>query len=220
MYSYINQQNKVKDRIRQLVNETGQELTARLDIANCLNDYFYSVFTKEDDEMTVQVFQARTGIRCDLNESNFTAHETLQQISIQGRYKSPGPDGIHPFVLKECSQSLSLVLAYIFQRSIQERKFPNLRKDAHISPLFKKGSRINFSNYRPVSLISVPCKLMERIIKKEIIIHLSTKNMLSKFQHGFTLGKSCVTNLLEALDILTESLNRRFRATIIFFSST
>ncbi|CAM4642329.1 unnamed protein product [Lepidochelys kempii] len=64
-------------------------------------------------------------------------------------------------------------------------------------PIFKKGSRGDPGNYRPVSLTSVPGKLVETIIKNNIVRHIDEHNLLRKSQHGFNKGKSCLTNLLE-----------------------
>ena len=73
-------------------------------------------------------------------------------------------------------------------------------------PLFKKGSRLKTSNYRPVSLTSIPCKLLERIIADQIMVHLVNNGILTKKQHGFMKGRSCTTNLLEYIDLLTNHI--------------
>ena len=71
-----------------------------------------------------------------------------------------------------------------------------------MSVRFKKGEKIP-GNYRPISLTSVPCKLMERIIRDAIVKHMTDNNLFSKAQHGFIKGKSCVTfleNITQAID--------------------
>ena len=80
-------------------------------------------------------------------------------------------------------------------------------KDANVSPIFKKGEKSNPGNYRPISLTSIVCKLMESIIRDEIMKHLTENELLSTCQHGFVPKRSCVTNLLETLDNWTESLD-------------
>ena len=72
-------------------------------------------------------------------------------------------------------------------------------KRANISPIYKKGCRSEPLNYRPISLTSVACKILERIIKKQLVLHLESGNLMSKAQHGFRSGKSCTTQLLEYL---------------------
>ena len=72
--------------------------------------------------------------------------------------------------------------------------------EANITALFKKGSKSANQNYRPVSLTSVICKQMESIIKDEIIKYLNIFNLINENQHGFTKGRSCLTNLLKFFD--------------------
>uniref|UniRef100_K7F0Y4 Reverse transcriptase domain-containing protein n=1 Tax=Pelodiscus sinensis TaxID=13735 RepID=K7F0Y4_PELSI len=74
---------------------------------------------------------------------------------------------------------------------------PNDWKVANVTPIFKRGSRGDPGNYRPVSLTSVPGKLVETIVKNKIVKHVEEHNLLDKSQHGFCKGKSCLTNLLE-----------------------
>ena len=69
-------------------------------------------------------------------------------------------------------------------------------------------------NYRPVSLLSVRSKVFEKLTRIEMTSHLTTYKLISKDQHGFIERKSCMTNLIETLDIVTEAINRGFRAAI------
>ncbi len=78
---------------------------------------------------------------------------------------------------------------------------------ANITPIFKKGSRADPGNYRPVSLTSIPGKIMEKVIKEEIEQHLNRHNLLQKSQHGFVRGRSCTTNILEYLEEVTSILD-------------
>ena len=73
------------------------------------------------------------------------------------------------------------------------------------------------ANYRPVSLSSVPCKVLEKIIRDAVVDHLVKNELISKQQHGFANSKACVTNLLESTDILTNSLARKRWVDILFF---
>ena len=79
--------------------------------------------------------------------------------------KSPGVDGIPPKLLMETVDQISIPLARVFNLSLKEGVVPFEWKEANIIPLFKKGSRNKSENYRPVSLTSVICKLLERLIK-------------------------------------------------------
>ena len=80
--------------------------------------------------------------------------------------------------------------------SLNSGLIPNDWKIAHVTPLFKKGSKCECKNYRPVSLTSILCKILESIIKDSIHEHLIKYNLIKNSQHGFRRGKSCLSNLL------------------------
>ena len=86
--------------------------------------------------------------------------------------KSPGPDGIHPRLLKELADILSTPLTTFFNRSLVEGKIPTAWKKAEVRPIFKKGSKTSPGNYRPVSLTSIVCKLYEGFIRDKLFNHL------------------------------------------------
>ena len=76
-----------------------------------------------------------------------------------------------------------------------------------LPPFTKKGDRTLPSNYRPVSLTSQVCKVLESIVREHLLDHLKRNNILSDKQHGFRQGRSCLTNLLETLDSWTKILS-------------
>ena len=108
-------------------------------------------------------------------------------------------------MLQKCAESLAIPYSHLYQLSFSTGTVPKLWKLANITPIFKKGSTLDPANYRPVSLTSVPCKVMEKIIRNTIFKHLINENLISESQHGFVDKKSCITNLLETLDYLTNS---------------
>ena len=88
--------------------------------------------------------------------------------------------------------------------SLQEGIVPFERKEANIIPLVKKGSRNKLVNYRPVSLTSVICKLLESIIMDHMMDFLIKHKLIYPSQHGFLKAKSCLTNLLCFLEEITK----------------
>ena len=121
--------------------------------------------------------------------------------------KSPGPDGLHPRVLAELSTSLAVPLKLLFELSLTTGVLPTDWKTAYVSPIFKKGPKDDACNYRPVSLTSIVCKVLETLIKKALMNHLDSYNLLHDAQHGFIKGRSCSTQLLEALEDWTKALD-------------
>ena len=93
-------------------------------------------------------------------------------------------------LIKECKNSLLSPLKLIFEKSIQEAKIPEIWKLAHVTAIFKSGSKSRSENYRPISLTSVPGKIMERLIRDEIVNHMKQNQLFSKSQHGFLAGRS------------------------------
>ena len=95
--------------------------------------------------------------------------------------KSQGPDNIHPKLVKECKKSIITPLTMIIKKSLQESVLPSIWKQANVTAIYKKGPRTKPQNYRPISLTSVPCKLMERIIRGHIVEHMTRNDFLVPF---------------------------------------
>ena len=118
-----------------------------------------------------------------------------------------GPDNINPGMLKELGQELAEPLSRIFYRSLNEGEVPEDWKTANVTPIYKKGAKSDPGNYRPVSLTSVPCRILESIIKDELMKHLTDNKLIKDSQHGFMQGKSCSTNLVEFLEKVTKTVD-------------
>ena len=118
--------------------------------------------------------------------------------------KSPGADGIPPKLLMETVEQISIPLARAFNLLLKERVVSFEWKEANIIPLFKRGSKNKSDNYRPVSLTSVICKLLERLIKKHMVDFLVRHKLLNSSQHGFLKSRSCLTNMLFFLEEITK----------------
>ena len=121
--------------------------------------------------------------------------------------KATGPDNIPGKLLKICSQELHETFTILFQHSLSKGIVPDDWKLAFISPLFKKGDKSNVANYRPISLTSIVCKLLEHIVHSTVMDFLDSNKILSSFQHGFRQGRSCESQLLTTLRNFTQCLN-------------
>ena len=104
----------------------------------------------------------------------------------------------------------------LYKKSLDEGRIPEDWKLARVTPVFKKGSKNQAGNYRPVSLTSVPYKVMESLLRDIILKHVMENNLMSEDQHGFSKGKSCMSNLLITLEDVTESLDEDFSVDIIY----
>jgi hypothetical protein len=118
--------------------------------------------------------------------------------------KASGPDHIPNKILKTCAESIAPPLTCIFNRSIVTGQLPPDWRSANISSIFKKGDRNRAENYRPVSLTSVACKLLEHIICRHLRNHLEKHSILTDKNHGFRSGHSCEIQLLTTMNDLLE----------------
>ena len=119
-------------------------------------------------------------------------------------------------LLKECAATITELLSRIFQHSYDTGSLPEDSRIAHVVPIFKKGDRTNRENYRPVSLMSVSCKVMESIIKDVLVKHLEANKFPCKEQHGFRKGRSCLTNLLETLESWAQALDDGYGLDVVY----
>ena len=150
---------------------------------------------------------------CNITITTNTVLEKLKKLRVD---KSPGPDQIHPRVIKEAASELAPALAVIFNKSVSSGQVPCQWRNSIITPIHKKGPKTDPANYRPISLTSVVCKILERIIVDEITCHLKNNTLSCEQQHGFTHGKSTVTNLIVALDQWTETLSHNLPVDVLF----
>ena len=174
-------------------------------MAEDLNGYFSSVFTKEDiSSLPVADAKFQGAKSYYLGPLVVTPELVAKKIKAMKDYKSPGVDGIPPKLLMETVEQISIPLARVFNLSLKEGVVPFEWKEANIIPLFKKGSRNKSENYRPVSLTSVICELLERLIKDHMVDFLVKHKLLNSSQHGFLKARSCLTNMLCFLEEITK----------------
>ncbi|KAG0414895.1 hypothetical protein HPB47_007941 [Ixodes persulcatus] len=124
--------------------------------------------------------------------------------------QSPGPDGIHPALLKAPGQQLAPLLARLFQQLLDTGCVPVPGKQAYVTPIYKgNGSPADKpESYRPISTTSVVCRTMERVLNSALHRYLNAHTLLSPAQHGFRPGRSCETALLTAVHQISDSMDK------------
>ena len=144
-----------------------------------------------------------------MNDNIIFDPNTINQLNNKLPNKcSNGPDRISNFLLKKLSNSICIPLAIILQNSFDNKSIPTQWKLADIVPIFKgKGSKYDVNNYRPISLTSTVCKLMESVIHNNISDHWNLNNILTPEQHGFRNNHSTTSVLLELLNDITKIID-------------
>ena len=209
-WKYVNSKRKCKENISALKGKDGKIYTENSDKTTILNDFFSSVFTKEDMENVPNMTPGEKSENIFISDVYNITEETVSlKLKSLNPNKSPGPDKIYPRLLKELHNELAKPLAILFNLSLKEGVLPNDWKHAEVTDIFKKGSKTEPSNYRPVSLTSVVCKILESFIRDVVQIHMEKHKLYTKCQHGFRRGKSCTSQLLEVMEDLTRFMETK-----------
>lgn len=181
--------------------------------ANVMNSYFSSVFTSEP----VHDVPALPGANFDaMPPVVITVEGILCLINKLKISSAPGPDNIPAKFLKSTKDVSSRILQIVFAQSLLEGEIPHDWRTAKVTPVFKKGNRSYPSNYRPISLTCVACKLMEHIIYSHVASHLDNNSFFFRKQHGFRPGLSCETQLFEFTTDLNLNLDSSFQTDVIY----
>ena len=217
-WKYVGSKMKVKPGIPQLhTNNTDHSLivtTNDYEKAEMLQAHFTSVFTHEPDgEIPLAPDHIVSSLLEDLVITEDMILKKLLHLNIS---KSPGPDQIHPVVLRAVAASLVKPLCTIFSTSIRSGKLPIDWKKAHVAAVFKKGDRGSPNNYRPISLTSIICKVLESILRDHIVDYLHCNNLFSTQQYGFVPGRSTSLQLLNMLDTITDAVDSNGQVDIIY----
>ena len=216
-WAYVRRKLKTKSGVSPLLEDVTNPDTLRFDDkdkANILQEQFSSVFTVEDDGQLPPLHE-KTSIK--IKQLSITEAMILKEMIALNPNKSCGPDEINPLMLIHLAEFLAAPLALLMNKTLDHGTLPADWKKAYVSPIFKKGARNIAENYRPISLTSVVCKLMEKIVKDAVLSHLNENDLLSSKQFGFVSGRSTVTQLLKYLDQCAEIISNGGIVDSIYF---
>ena len=185
--------------------------TSPVSKAEALNQQFYSVFTRENNDVPPVNLPRYP----NMDNIEFTTQGIVKLLQKLKPGKSAGPDNIPTRILKEYALHIAPVLQVIYTQSYQTGILPTDWLTANVVPVYKKGDKSNPVNYRPISLTSICCKTMEHIICHSILDHLNTHTIINPIQHGFRPGLSCQTQLILLVDEILEAMDQRHQVDLI-----
>ncbi|CAB4025210.1 Hypothetical predicted protein [Paramuricea clavata] len=176
------------------------------------NDYFHSVFLTEGDDISIPTTPVCEETISDIILDPSEVYDVLHCLDPS---KASGPDNIPIRLLKECAHSITPSLTCLFNKSLKHASLPSEWKLSNIIPLHKKGIKSFVENYRPISLMCVVAKVLERCVYNRLIGHI--ENMISVAQHGFLRGKSCTGQLISVLHRISQNLDSGKQTDILYF---
>uniref|UniRef100_A0A8R1HTK3 Reverse transcriptase domain-containing protein n=1 Tax=Caenorhabditis japonica TaxID=281687 RepID=A0A8R1HTK3_CAEJA len=191
-FNFINSRYKNDQEIGILKDAKNTQVTSDYMKAELLSNCFSNAFT--EDKSTNTDFPYRTNHFINsLCFEPFIVESILSKLTPKC---NTTPDGIPAIFLKRTCTSIALPLSIIFRNSYNQAVLPSFWKTALVKPLHKKGSRSDPNNYRPISLTSAVGKVMEKMVRKSIILFLDDFKLLSNSQYGFRSKMGTESQLL------------------------
>ena len=179
-------------------------------IANKFNEYFAHIGPNLAKNIPGNSTAFSKYLKNNYTESFFITHikdDEVRKIVMSLKDGAPGIDGIPASVLKHSVDLIASPLSHICQLSLDEGYFPTELKLAKIIPLYKANDPSLFNNYRPISLLSVFSKILEKIMYDRLYNYLMDLRILYEFQFGFQKSKSTYMALISLTDKLLAALD-------------
>ena len=165
--------------------------------AELLNKYFCSVFLSATPDVNIDPTNNSLRTEMEISQIQVSVDDVTKHLIGLDTSKACGPDGIPARLLKECSQQI-----------------PTEWKSADITPIHKKDSEEPAENYRPISLLPIVSKVLERCVFNCLYDHVN--NLITPLQHGFLRNHSCVTQLLSVLHTIGRNLDKNIQTDVIY----
>ena len=209
--SLVNIKNSTNKTIS-IIDDNGRKLDTPLSISSLFNTYFVNVGPNIDKKIPItnKVYSDYlTNIHNDktffLNPCNL--NEIYEIILTFDLKKSVGPNSIPMYILKVFNEFFSANLSKIFNLCFETGVFPDLCKLAKVIPIFKKGDHLVCKNYRPISLLPIFSKILEKLIYNRMYSFLNENNLIYNLQFGFRSNYSTNHALISIIEYIKKSLD-------------
>ena len=169
--------------------------------SNHFNNFFTTIAAK-----LVEKLPSGTGLyraTSNIVKTFYTSRRNIKHVTEEFVYKelcslniskSTGLDGIPARFLKDAAPILKVPVTFLINLSMSEGEVPDELKMAKVKPLFKKNDRLKPENYRPVSILSIVSKVLEKAVHKQLEKFLISNNLLFEFQYS---TDSCLIHLID-----------------------
>ena len=213
--------SKNKTVIDKLKTENGNELVLPLEISNYLNSYFCNIGNDLVDKLPLSNKHFTDYLVNPVLNTIFvepvTTTELTHIINLLKNNKNCGIDGLSCKLLQDYFYLFCDPLNYLYNLSLTSGIIPDDFKLAKVVPVYKKGERHLASNFRPISLLNVFNKILEKIVHRRLYSFLDKNNILYKYQFGFRKNYSTSLALLEVVDSCYKNLDKGNKVLGIYF---
>lgn len=194
------------------MNNSNQIISDATEKANMFNQYFSSVFTVDDGTLPAY----NSSVFDPMPDFEFDHYDVLEAIKLLDPTLSSGPDKLPNYLFIKLATTLAKPLCTLFNILLANSVLPSNWLLAIITPIFKCGNKALVSDYQPISLTCVACKIFERILLSFILWHLANNNILLDHQHGFRKNRSTVTAMLSFVYDLINNIQQKNQTDCIF----
>lgn len=211
---------KIKsDKIGPLQDSNNTIISDDRQKANLINNYFIDIahdLTKNLDPVHLDTTFYINRITPTIENFSLNWDIVRDVLKSINPNKAVGPDNIFPKDLKLAQDSAIQGLLEVFKKSMDCCKFPQQWKESLVTPVFKKGNRLDPNNYRPISLLSTPGKLLEKVVCDSLDDHMLSNGILTDRQWGFRRGYSTESLLLHLTESWGSALDRGHKVGVLF----
>jgi hypothetical protein len=212
-YSFVNKKSKCYNSVAPLLQTDGSLITDDCEKSQLLNNFFGSVFVTDNGIAPVIDLPKHTN---SLSNIIFSYNSVVSHLQKLPPKSSKSPDGYPAIFLKSIANVIAIPFSILFEMSMSKNVIPRIWKTAIICPIFKKGNPSLSTNYRPISMTCIVCKIMESIITESVTSYLLLNNFISVHQYGFLKRRSTCTQMLTTLNEWTTAVNNKKIVDIIY----
>ena len=187
------------------------------DVAQYINNYFINVGNP------IPTNGGQPGVQYDPAPMSDLSSLTMDSLSLKevgkmevyrvvteiNTAKSSGLENINSHIIKEAFKILLSEVTFMYNLSIRSSSFPEIWKQALVVPIPKSGILTKVQNYRPISLLPLPGKIMEKLIHQQLSNHLESESLLAEEQHGFRKKHSTVHSIAQLTNYISKRIDRR-----------
>lgn len=211
--------NRVKTKSLNLnLDIGGKVISDKSEVANNLNNFFTTIANTLVKKLPSQLglydsvflqsfYQGKGALADSFSLVKVSNDKILKMLKGLNPNKATGLDNIPARFILDAAEIISPCITHITNLSIEQSTFPVDFKRARVIPLYKKGSKLEQGNYRPVSILCCISKIIEKVVFEQVDSYLTTHNLLYEFQSGFRKSYSTDTCLLYLTDFIKKEID-------------